>query len=83
MNETQSPVQDEADGLVYQKLSGNKLAYWSYDPMWLNCGATGERRVDDICRVWLMRIDRGADRNNASFNEDIQQWVTPVEVFEQ
>ena len=33
--------------------------------------------------VWLMRIDRGSDRNNASFNEDIQQWVTPVEVFEQ
>ena len=33
--------------------------------------------------AWLMRIDRGADRNNASFNEDIQQWVTPVEVFEQ
>ena len=48
MNETQSPVHDKADGLVYQKLSGNKLAYWSYDPMCLNCGATGERRVDVI-----------------------------------
>ena len=23
--------------------------------------------------VWLMRIDRGSDRNNAYFNEDIQQ----------
>ena len=48
MNETQSPVQDEADGLVYQKLSGNKSAYWSYDPIWFICGATGERKVDDI-----------------------------------
>ena len=48
MNETKSPVQDEADGVVYRKLSGNKLAYWSYDPMWLNYGATGERRVDVI-----------------------------------
>ena len=35
MNETQSPVQDEADGLVYQRLSGNDSAYWSYDPIWL------------------------------------------------
>ena len=33
--------------------------------------------------VWLMQIDRGADRNNISFNENFQQWVTPVEVFEQ
>ena len=23
--------------------------------------------------VWLMRIDRGSDRNNAYFNENIQQ----------
>ena len=23
--------------------------------------------------VWLMRIDRGSDRNNAYFNEDIEQ----------
>ena len=33
--------------------------------------------------VWLMQIDGGADRKNISFNENFQQWVTPVEVFEQ
>lgn len=30
-----------------------------------------------------MQIDWGADRNDISFNENFQQWVTPVEVFEQ
>ena len=30
-----------------------------------------------------MRIDREKDRNNTSFNENFQQRVTPVEVFEQ
>ena len=30
-----------------------------------------------------MQIDRDADRNNTSFDENLQQWVTPVEVFEQ
>ena len=48
MNEAQSPVQDEADGARYQTLSGNKSAYGSYNPMWLNCGATSECRVDII-----------------------------------
>ena len=30
-----------------------------------------------------MQIDRDTDRNNTSFNENFQQRVTPVEVFEQ
>ena len=34
-------------------------------------------------RVWLMQMDRDTDRNNTSFNENFQQRVTPVEVFEQ
>ena len=48
-NETQSPVQDEADGVVYQKLSGSRSAYWYLRPVWFICGATGERREDDLC----------------------------------
>ena len=33
--------------------------------------------------VWLMQIDKDTDRNNTSFNENFQQRVTSVEVFEQ
>ena len=40
--------EDEADGVVYQRPSGSRSAYWSYDPVWFICGATGERRVGAI-----------------------------------
>ena len=55
--------------MVYQKLSGSRSAYWYLRPIWFICGATGERRVDEICERMI-----DADRSRFGSQPCLLQW---------